>query len=111
MQARKGVKIEELEQGTGPEAVKGKTVEIRCDGYLNHGDKFYDNVPSRFKIGGRDVIAGLEYGVEGMRVGGRRKIRISPHLAYGAHGVPGIIPANALLTFEVELLTVEDEAQ
>jgi FKBP-type peptidyl-prolyl cis-trans isomerase len=111
MRKRKGVEIEDLQQGTGPEAIKGATVEIRYAGYLNRGGKFQDNVHCRFKVGGRDVIAGLEYGVEGMRVGGRRKIRISPHLAYGAQAVPGIVPANAVLTFEVELLSIEGEAK
>ena len=57
---------------------------------------------------GRRVIAGLEYGVEGMRAGGRRRIRVAPHLGYGDRGVPGVVPANALLTFDVQLLKVEE---
>jgi FKBP-type peptidyl-prolyl cis-trans isomerase len=108
---RKGIEIEDLCKGNGLKAERGHTVTIRYDGYLNRGDKFQENVTYRFRVGSRDVIAGLSYGVEGMRVGGLRRLRISPHLAYGASGVPGLIPANAVLTFEVELLELSDLGQ
>ena len=59
-----------------------------------------------FDLSGRVVIAGLRYGVEGMRVGGLRRLTVSPHLAYGGDGVPGVIPPVAVLIFEVKLLDV-----
>jgi FKBP-type peptidyl-prolyl cis-trans isomerase len=105
----KGVEIEDIAQGTGPEASRGSVGEIRYDGFLRRGDKFQESLHCRFKIGTRYVIAGLEYGVQGMRTGGRHKIYVSPHLAYGTQGVPAIVPANAALIFEVELLTVKEE--
>jgi FKBP-type peptidyl-prolyl cis-trans isomerase len=67
-----------------------------------------DNERVSFKVGERVVIAGLEYGVEGMRVGGRRRIRVPPRLGYRERGVAGKIPANALLFFDLELLDVQD---
>ena len=108
---RKGIEIEDLHLGGGLKVERGNTVTIRYDGYLNRGDKFQENIICRFQVGSRDVIAGLSYGVEGMRVGGLRRVRVSPHLAYGASGVPDLIPANAVLTFEVELLELSDLGQ
>ena len=105
---RKGIEIEELRLGDGMTAERGKTVTIRYTGFLNRGDQFQENIICTFRVGSREVIPGLSYGVEGMRVGGLRRVRVSPHLAYGAAGVPGKIPANAVLTFEVELLEVLD---
>lgn len=107
---RKGVGIEEIELGEGDVARRGATVTIRYDGFLARGDAFQLGAVESFVLGGRRVVAGLEYGVEGMRAGGRRRIRVGPHLGYGARGVPGRVPANALLTFEVELLRVEPPA-
>lgn len=106
---RKGIKIEELLIGKGPMAQKGKTVTIRYYGHLNRGDIFQENTTCTFKIGNRDLIAGLEQGVEGMRVGGKRRVRVSPHLAYGDRGVATTIPPKAVLVFEVELIEVRDE--
>lgn len=107
--ANKGIELEELRPGEGLKVEKGHIVTVRYDGYLNRGDKFQENFTFTFRVGDREVIAGLSYGVEGMRVGGLRRVRVSPHLAYGAAGVQGIIPANAVLIFEVELLEVSDE--
>ncbi|GAB4409015.1 MAG: hypothetical protein Fur0044_02480 [Anaerolineae bacterium] len=108
---RKAIQIEELRPGSGPTAERGQAVTIHYTGFLNQGDKFQENFTCTFRLGSREVIPGLEYGVEGMRVGGLRRVRVGPHLAYGAAGVPGIIPANAVLTFEVELLDVLDIEQ
>jgi FKBP-type peptidyl-prolyl cis-trans isomerase len=107
---RKGIEFEELRPGSGPTAERGQTVTIRYTGFLHRGDKFQENITCTFRVGSREVIPGLAYGVEGMRVGGRRRVRVSPHLAYGAAGVPGLIPPNAVLTFEVELLEVSVDA-
>jgi FKBP-type peptidyl-prolyl cis-trans isomerase FkpA len=105
---RKGIKIDELQLGEGPLAQKGKVVTIRYTGCLRRGDKFQEDLTCTFKVGSREVIAGLERGVEGMHVGGKRRIRVSPHLAYGDEGVEGTIPPNAVLLFEVELLEVRE---
>ncbi len=73
-----GVKIESEEPGTGDVAARGKRVVLRVSGSLRRGDSFMDGERVSFRIGKREVIAGLEYGVEGMRVGGRRRIRVPP---------------------------------
>lgn len=104
----KGVDIEDILIGEGPVAQKGDTVTIRCQCYLSHGDL----VPGQseeavtFPLGRRRVIAGLEKGTVGMRVGGKRRLRISPHLAYRASGLPGRIPPNAVLVYDVELVSL-----
>ena len=105
---RKGIEIEELRLGDGKTAERGKTVTICYTGFLNRGDQFQENIICTFRVGSREVIPGLSHSIEGMQVGGLRRVRVSPHLAYGAAGVPGLIPANAVLTFEVELLEVLD---
>lgn len=103
-----GLKIQEIKIGEGAEACKGKKVYIRYDGMLTKGEKFQENLGYMFTIGKREVIAGLEHGVEGMRVGGIRKISVGPHLAYQNEGVEGKIPPNARIFFLVELLDVKD---
>ena len=105
----KGIKIEELLLGHGPVAKRGETVSIRYNGYLNRGDLFQEELNCTFKIGKREVIAGIEKAVEGMRVGGKRRVRVSPHLAYRDKGVGGMIPPNAVVIFEVELIEVRHE--
>jgi FKBP-type peptidyl-prolyl cis-trans isomerase len=105
---RKGIQIKDVRPGSDLTAEPGQTVTIRYTGFLNRGDKFQENITCTFRVGSREVIPGLAHGVEGMRVGGLRRMQVSPHLAYGAAGVPGLIPANAVLTFEVELLEVSD---
>jgi FKBP-type peptidyl-prolyl cis-trans isomerase len=107
-----GLKIKDICVGVGQLAERGKVVSIHYRGFLNRGDQFqstYDSgQPIQFEIGKRNVIAGLEYGVAGMRVGGRRELIVSPHLAYREDGVEGRVPANAVLRFEVELLAVQN---
>jgi FKBP-type peptidyl-prolyl cis-trans isomerase len=102
----RGVRIQELSTGDGPEAVRTSTVRIRYSGFLSRGEAFQSDVEMTIDLSQRDVIAGLRYGITGMREGGKRRIRISPHLGYGEHGIPGIIPPNAVLEFEIELLEV-----
>lgn len=103
---RPNVEILSESPGDGDLASRGSDVTIRYTGELHRGDVFQRDVVTTFRLGGRRVIAGLEYGVEGMRVGGTRVIRVPPHLAYRADGVPGVIPPNALLVFRIELLAV-----
>lgn len=103
-----GIKIKEIKLGDGAEAVKGSLVSVRCRYYLNRGQPLrMDNDLTSFKIGRRQVIAGLEKGVVGMRVGGTRQLRISPHLAYGESGIAGLIPPLAVLICEVELVSID----
>ena len=104
----RGVVIESDEPGTGDVATRGKSVVLRVKGSLRRGDLFMDSGREALTIGEREAIAGLEHGVEGMRVGGRRRIRVPPHLGYGEAGVQGKIPPNALLFFDLELLDVRD---
>jgi peptidylprolyl isomerase len=106
-----GVTVEDIMIGTGERAALGTIVTIHYRGVLSGGDQFrssYDEgQPLRVRVGRREVIAGLELGLLGMRAGGRRRLVISPHLAYGKRGVAGVIPPNAVLIFEVELLDVQ----
>ena len=106
MRARGSVKVKDLKVGTGAVAARGMTVSIRYSGYLNRGECFDRDVLPTFPLGPRRVIAGLQYGVEGMRVVGIRRILVPPHLGYGEQSVGGI-PPNAKLTLEVELLSAE----
>ncbi|MEY4632219.1 MAG: hypothetical protein RIQ81_2339 [Pseudomonadota bacterium] len=105
------VEIVDLTQGNGPEAVDGKRVTVHYTGTLENGNKFdssFDrNVPFSFTLGQGQVIKGWDMGFKGMKVGGKRKLTIPPDLAYGEKGVSGVIPPNAKLLFEVELLKVE----
>jgi len=101
-----GLRIDELQLGDGAIAMRGARVTVRYTGYLNRGETFQANQVVTFAVGERNTIAGLSWGVEGMRVGGRRRLRVGPHLAYRDNGVLGVIPPNAKLVFEVELLSV-----
>ena len=103
------LKIEELVEGTGAQAAVGQQVKVHYTGWLTNGNKFDSSVdrgqPFVFPLGGR-VIMGWNQGVVGMKVGGKRRLTIPPHLAYGERGFPGAIPPNSTLIFEVELLGV-----
>ena len=105
-----GLTIEDLTVGAGDLASAGQRVTVHYTGWLTDGTKFDSskdrNDPFVFPLGGRRVIAGWDEGVQGMRVGGVRKLTIPPALGYGARGAGGVIPPNATLIFEVELLGV-----
>ncbi len=102
--------IEELSVGEGVEAVVGKKVSVHYTGWLTDGTKFDSsldrNDPFDFALGRGQVIRGWDEGVAGMKVGGKRKLTIPPEMGYGARGAGGVIPPNATLVFEVELLAV-----
>ena len=104
---RGGVEFEDLAIGDGPVVGRGASVEVSYTLTLNQGDIVESGKHCRFLLGERRVVAGLEYGVEGMRVGGERRIRVGPHLAYRDQPVPGKVPANAVLEFRVKLLRAE----
>ena len=107
-----GLKYQDLKEGTGDAAKKGDTVTVHYTGWLKDGKKFDSSVdrkePFEFHLGTGEVIKGWDEGVAGMKVGGKRKLTIPPELGYGKKGTPdGTIPANAELTFEVELLKIK----
>jgi FKBP-type peptidyl-prolyl cis-trans isomerase FkpA len=105
-----GLRYEDLREGTGAEAEAGQIVTVHYTGWLPDGTQFdssreYDQ-PFQTPIGVGQVIGGWDEGIPGMRVGGLRKLVIPPALAYGERGAGGVIPPNATLVFDVELLDV-----
>jgi FKBP-type peptidyl-prolyl cis-trans isomerase len=108
-----GLKIEDLVVGTGATAENGKTVSVNYTGWLadeahTKFDSSYDRgQPLQFPLGQGQVIRGWDEGVAGMKVGGKRRLTIPPNLGYGSRGAGGVIPPNATLIFEVELVDVK----
>jgi FKBP-type peptidyl-prolyl cis-trans isomerase FkpA len=104
-----GVQYWDITPGTGATAVSGKKVSVNYTGWLTSGKQFDTSIGKRsfqFKLGAGQVIQGWDDGVAGMKVGGKRQLRIPPNLGYGSQGVSGAIPPNATLIFDVELLAV-----
>ena len=105
-----GLQIEEIKVGNGDTATSGQFVSVHYTGWLTDGSKFDSSKdrdePFEFPLGQHSVIAGWDEGVQGMCVGGIRKLTIPPNLGYGARGAGGVIPPNATLVFEVELLEI-----
>lgn len=103
-----GLQYEEITVGSGATATAGNMVSVHYTGWLTDGTKFDSskdrNEPFDFNLGAGQVIKGWDEGVQGMQVGGVRKLTIPPALGYGARGAGGAIPPNATLVFEVEFL-------
>jgi FKBP-type peptidyl-prolyl cis-trans isomerase FkpA len=106
-----GLKYEDLSVGDGTQAERGNRVSVHYTGWLTDGTKFDSSLdrgqPFQFRLGEGQVIRGWDEGVAGMRVGGKRKLTIPPNLGYGEGGAGALIPPNATLVFEVELLSVD----
>ena len=109
-QTPSGLGIEEIAAGEGKVAEAGQRVTVHYTGWLTDGSKFDSskdrNDPFEFWLGKGQVIRGWDEGVQGMKVGGTRKLTIPPQLGYGARGAGGVIPPDATLVFEVELLGI-----
>ena len=103
-----GLQYEEITVGSGATATAGNMVSVHYTGWLTDGKKFDSskdrNEPFDFNLGAGQVIKGWDEGVQGMQVGGVRKLTIPPALGYGERGAGGVIPPNATLVFEVEFL-------
>ena len=106
-----GLKYLDIETGTGEAARPGQKAKVHYTGWLTNGQKFDSSVdrlePFEFRLGAGQVIKGWDEGVAGMKVGGKRKLVIPPAMGYGARGAGGVIPPNAELIFEVELLKIK----
>ena len=106
-----GLRVIEIQIGTGNEAQKGQTVSVHYTGWLADGTKFDSSLdrgqPLSFVLGAGQMIPGFDEGVAGMRVGGKRRLIIPANLAYGSQGRPPTIPANAELTFDVQLVGLQ----
>ena len=111
-----GLQYWDITVGSGQVAKEGDRVRVHYTGWLTTGKKFDSSVdagrPFTFALGNGEVIRGWDEGVAGMKVGGKRQLRIPPDLGYGENGTPdGTIPANATLIFDVQLLSVQEPAQ
>jgi FKBP-type peptidyl-prolyl cis-trans isomerase len=105
-----GLQYKILQTGSGPAAKAGETVTVNYTGWLTNGTQFDSSLgkqPFQFVLGQGQVIPGWDQGVAGMLVGEKRKLIIPPDLGYGANGAGGVIPPNATLVFEVELLMIQ----
>lgn len=107
-----GLEYWDIKAGTGAVAKEGQSASVHYTGWLTNGKKFDSSVDrgqpfTVSPLGSAPVIKGWNEGIIGMKVGGKRQLRIPPDLAYGQRGYPGVIPANATLIFDVELLSVK----
>lgn len=106
-----GLEYWNIKMGTGALAIPGKKVKVDYTGWLTNGKKFDSSVgtghPYEFTLGNSEVIKGWDEGIQGMKVGGKRQLKIPPQLAYGERGYAPVIPPNSTLIFDVQLVGVE----
>lgn len=107
MHIKPGLKLIEETEGNGAKARIGNVIEVKLNGWLNKGEKIQSDHIQNIKLGSRSIIPGIEYAIEGMKVHGIRKVKISPHLGYKEKGVEGLIPPNSLLIYEIEVLNIK----
>jgi FKBP-type peptidyl-prolyl cis-trans isomerase len=110
MDTPSGLQYDEIAEGSGAEAKSGQKVSVHYTGTLVDGKKFDSSrdrgKPFQFTLGAGQVIKGWDEGVAGMKVGGQRRLTIPPELGYGSRGTGGVIPPNATLIFDVELVEI-----
>ena len=107
MELKPGIKLISELEGTGEPVKKGDRVTVRLNGWINQGSPIQENYVGEIVVGSRVAIPGIEYSLEGMKQGGKRKVKISPHLGYKEAGVRNLIPENAVLVYEIEVLDVK----
>ena len=111
MKTASGLEYKEIEAGTGTQATAGKTVRVHYTGKLQNGQVFDSSVtrgePIEFRLGAGQVIKGWDEGIALMKEGGKAQLVIPPELGYGQRGAGGVIPPNATLIFDVELVSVK----
>jgi len=103
-----GIKLIEETVGIGNIIKKDDVVEIELNMWFNNGEQILKEHRETYKIGSRRMISGIEYTLEGMRMSGKRKVKISPHLAYDKEGVYGTIPSNSVLICEISIVEKND---
>ena len=112
-QKASGLKVLDIKMGKDPQVKSGNMVTVHYTGWLENGcifdSSYLRNAPASFPIGTRAVIQGWDEGIPGMRIGGVRRLEIPPHLGYGPMGIPGVIPPNTTIIFEVSLLEIQEQ--
>ncbi len=107
MELKPGIKLISESEGVGERVKKGDRVTVRLNGWLNQGEPVQKNYIGEITVGARIAIPGIEYSLEGMKQGGKRKVKISPHLGYKDVGVKDLIPENAVLVYDIEVIDVK----